>query len=54
MLRGIDPHHHLHNSNPLEVAVTTRAARRANELRQRELDYLARTVANDIARAFSG
>lgn len=54
MLRGIDPHRHLNAQDPIEVAVTARAARRARELRQQELDYLANETANQIARRFSG
>lgn len=54
MLRGIDPHGHLTGDDPVEMAVTARAAKRALELRQQEFDYLAEQIATRLARALGG
>lgn len=54
MLRGIDPHRHLDDQDPVRAAVTARAARRAQQLRQQELDYLAGETAARLARALAG
>lgn len=51
MLCGIDPHHHLTSTDPLEMVVIARATARRNELRQQELDYLARQIVRELAHA---
>jgi len=43
----------LHTTDAIERGLVQRGLERADELRQQELDYLARATANDVAKSFS-
>lgn len=49
MLRGVDPLTTLRTTSALERQLLDRAAVRASELRQAELDYLAHKIAAALA-----
>lgn len=48
LLRGIDPHHRLTMTDPVEAALHDKAFQRMDEFRRGELDYLARRIGEAI------